>query len=81
VFLGKDFEVVGIPRIVGSNHLKIALRHKGTAFPAIAFGQAEDILNIEAGKTKVDCLYSVAEDSFFGKKKITLKIREMHKVA
>ena len=80
VFLGKDFEVVGIPRVVGSNHLKIALRHKGTAFPAIAFGQAEDILDIEVGKTRVNCLYSVAEDSFFGKKKVTLKIREMHKL-
>jgi single-stranded-DNA-specific exonuclease len=80
VFLGKDFEVVGIPRVVGSNHLKIALRHSGIAFPAIAFGQAEDILNIEVGKTKVNCLYSVAEDSFFGKTKVTLKIREMHKI-
>ncbi len=79
VFLGKDFEVVGIPRVVGSNHLKIALRHKGKAFPAIAFGQAADIMNIEVGKTKVHCLYSVAEDSFFGKKKVTLKIREMQK--
>jgi single-stranded-DNA-specific exonuclease len=80
VFLGKDLEVVGIPRVIGSNHLKIALRHKGKAFPAIAFGQADDILNIEVGKTRVNCLYSVAEDSFLGKRKVVLKIKEMSKI-
>lgn len=81
VFLGKDLEVVGIPRVIGSNHLKIALRHKGKALPAIAFGQADDILDIEVGKTKVNCLYSVAEDSFLGKRKTVLKIKEMRKTA
>jgi single-stranded-DNA-specific exonuclease len=81
VFLGKDFEVVGIPRIIGSNHLKFALRQEGKALPAIAFGQADDILDIEVGKTRVNCLYSVAEDSFLGKRKTVLKIKEMRKTA
>jgi single-stranded-DNA-specific exonuclease len=81
VFLGKDFEVVGIPRVIGSNHLKLALRHKGKALPAIAFGQADDILDIEVGKTRVNCLYSVAEDSFLGKSKVILKIKEMNKTS
>jgi single-stranded-DNA-specific exonuclease len=80
VFYGKDFEVVGIPRVIGSHHLKIALRKGGTAFPAIAFGQADDILGIEIGRTRVNCLYSIAEDTFLGKKKILLKVKEMEKV-
>ncbi len=77
VFLGENFEVVGIPRVVGSDHLRFALRSQGKAFDAIAFGQAESILGIEVGKTRINCLYSVAEDSFFGKRKIILKIKEM----
>jgi single-stranded-DNA-specific exonuclease len=77
VFRGCDFEVVGIPRVVGTNHLKIALRKGSKAFPAIAFDQAEDILGIEIGKTRVNCLYSIAEDAFLGKRKVLLRIKEM----
>lgn len=79
VFLGRDFEVVGVPRVVGSNHLKFALRNKGKAFDAIAYGQAENILDIEVGKTKVDCLFSISEDSFLKKKKVVLKVKGMKK--
>lgn len=77
VFAGQSFEVVGVPRVVGSNHLKFSLRHEGKVFQAIAYGKAQNILNIEVGKTRIDCLYSVAEDSFFGKKKVILKVKEI----
>jgi single-stranded-DNA-specific exonuclease len=79
VFYGEDLEVVGVPRVIGSNHLKIALRKGKTAFSAIAFGQADNILGIEIGKTRINCLYSIAEDAFLGKKKVVLKIKEMEK--
>ena len=77
VFLGKDFEVVGIPRVVGSNHLKLSLRQNDKVLPALAYGRADEILNIDVGKTRINCLYSIAEDSFLGKRKTILKIREM----
>jgi len=80
VFLGRDLEVVGIPRVVGTGHLKIALRKGNKAFPAIAFDQAEDILGIEIGKTRMNCLYSIAEDAFLGKRKVMLRIKEMEKI-
>ena len=79
VFLGEDCEVVGVPRVVGSNHLKCALRQNGVAYQAIAYGRADEILNIEVGKTRVDCLYTISEDSFFGKKKVVLKIKDMRR--
>ena len=78
--MGKDFEIVGIPRVVGNDHLKFALRKKKKAFDAIAYGQAENILDIEVGKTRINCLYSIAEDSFFGKRKAVLKVKEMKKM-
>lgn len=80
IFCGENFEVVGVPRVVADKHLKFALRNRQKAFSAIAYKQAEDILNIEVGKTKVDCLYSVAEDSFLGKRKVVLKVKEMRKI-
>ncbi len=80
VFLARDLEVVGVPRVVGANHLMIALRQKDRVFPAIAYDRAEEILEIEIGKTRVDCLYSIAEDSFTGKKKTTLKVKDMVRI-
>jgi single-stranded-DNA-specific exonuclease len=81
IFLSNNLEVVGVPRVVGSDHLKIALRSNKKVVDAIAYGQADAILDIEIGKTMIDCLYSISEDSFMGKKKVVLKVRDMKKVA
>jgi single-stranded-DNA-specific exonuclease len=80
VFLSRNLEVVGVPRVIGSGHLKFALRSDKKVVDAIAYGQAQAILDIEIGKTRIDCLYSVSEDSFMGKRKVVLKIRDMKKV-
>jgi single-stranded-DNA-specific exonuclease len=77
VFLGEDLEVVGVPRVVGANHLKLALRQRDRVLPAIAYDRAADILKIEIGKTRINCLYSIADDSYTGKRKTVLRIREM----
>ncbi|MGB3477719.1 MAG: single-stranded-DNA-specific exonuclease RecJ [bacterium] len=79
VFLGTNLEVVGVPRVVGNDHLKFALRDQGKSFEAIAYYQANKILEIEPGKTRLDCLFSIAEDSYTRKKKTVLKIKEMKK--
>ncbi len=80
VFLGCGLEIVGVPRVVGSDHLKFALRSNDCAFEAIAYGKGQMILDIEVGKTRVDCLYSISEDSFFRKKKVVIKIKDIKKV-
>lgn len=80
VFLGEKFEVVGVPVVVGKEHLKFALRQDRIAFPAIAFYHADKILNMIPGKTRIDCLYTIFEDSLVGKKKIVLKIKELKNV-
>lgn len=80
VFLGEAFEVVGVPIVVGKEHLKFAVRRDKVAFPAIAFYQANKILQLEPGKTKIDCLYTIYEDSLVGKKKIVLRIKELKNV-
>ena len=77
VFLGQDLEVVGVPRVVGANHLKLALRQRDRVLPAIAFDRAGEILNIKIGQTRVNCLYSIADDAYAGKRKTTLRVHEM----
>jgi len=80
VFLGSSLEIVGVPRIVGTDHLKFALRSNDNAYEAIAYGKGQMILDIEVGRTRVDCLYSISEDSFFRKKKIVLKVKDIKMV-
>lgn len=80
VFLGENFEVVGVPLIVGEEHLKFSLRKDKVVFPAIAFYQADKILNMVPGKTRIDCLYTIFEDSLVGRKKVVLKIKELKNV-
>ncbi len=79
LFLSTNLEVVGVPRVVGNGHLKFALRDGGKTFGVIAFNQAGKILEIEPGETRLDCLFSIAEDSYTRKKKTVLKIKEMKK--
>ncbi len=76
-FLGRGLEVVGYPRVIASNHLKFALREKGKVLPAIGYGFGERIVDLKVGKTKIDVIFSIDEDSFLGKKKTTLKIKDM----
>ena len=45
--------------------------------PAIAFHQAGQILKMSPGKARLDCLYTVNEDTYSGKRKVQLKIKEM----
>lgn len=80
VFFDSGLEVVGVPRVVGADHLKFALRSNDRVYEAIAYGKGEMILDIEVGKTRVDCLYSISEDSFFRKKKVVLKVRDIRTV-
>lgn len=69
--------MVGYPRIVGNNHLKFAVRDRGQALSAIGFGFGERIIDLRVGHSRIDVVFSIAEDSFFGKKKTTLKIKDM----
>ncbi len=80
VFLGENLEVVGVPIVVGKDHLKFAVRKDNVVFPAIAFYQADKIINMVPGKTRIDCLYTIFEDSLVGKKKVVLRIKELKNV-
>lgn len=76
IFYSEDLQVVGIPKVVAGRHLRFALRQGNRHFPAIAFQEAEQILHFVPGQTRLNCLYKIDEDSYTGKRKIEIKIRE-----
>jgi single-stranded-DNA-specific exonuclease len=77
VFRTEHCEVVGVPRVVGTDTLMFTLRKQGKVFDVKAYRQAENILTIKPGKTYIDCLYSVSEDSYTPKHKVVLLIKDM----
>lgn len=72
-FATYGLEVVGNPRVLGRKHLKFTVRKNNTVAPAIAFGKAELILELEPGRKEgVDLAYRIDEDAYWGKR--TLKL-------
>jgi single-stranded-DNA-specific exonuclease len=84
-FLARHLEVVGTPRIVGKNHLRLKLRQDGKLIDAIGFGLG-DFLPLVSSKTKeLECVFTVDENSWIspsgervGNGLPQLKIKDLH---
>lgn len=63
VFLSRNLEVVGTPRIVGKNHLRFKVRQSGCVFDAIAFGMGDRLKQI-LGRKDLDLVYTVEENDW-----------------
>ena len=61
VFLTRDVEVVGPPRIVGKDHLRFRVKQYETAIDAIGFNLGGLLKEIPAGSGTIDIVYSVDE--------------------
>jgi single-stranded-DNA-specific exonuclease len=63
VFLAKDIEVLGAPRIVGNKHLRFKARQDGRVFDAIGFNLGE---LKERMTQRMDIVFSVDETEGYG---------------
>ena len=63
VFLARDVEVLGSPRIVGKNHLRFKARKNGHVFDAIGFGLGD---LKDRAKNRVDIVFSIDESDVPG---------------
>ncbi len=65
IFVARDAEVVGYPKIVGKDHLKFRVR-SGTSFvEAIAFGMGSRLPELNSS-TKYDLVFNIEENEFRG---------------
>ena len=69
----KNLRVIGRPKIVGKNHLKLTLANGGTQIDAIAFGMGE----YEVGTGNLDAIFQVQENNYMGRRSIQLNIRDL----
>jgi single-stranded-DNA-specific exonuclease len=74
-FLSRNLEVVGTPRIVGTNHIKFKARQNGTVFDCIGFDMGDLLYRLAPGEASLDLVYVVEENEWNGKKTIQLRLR------
>jgi single-stranded-DNA-specific exonuclease len=72
VWATRNVSIVGQPRVVGKNHLKMTLASGGTQLDAIAFGMADRDLH----KGAIDILYNLQENNYMGRTSIQLNIKD-----
>jgi len=79
-FVSRDVEVVGVPTIVGSGHLKMKVSQNGSgAFDVIGFNMHEYLPIIRNSKKKtIDIAYSLEENYWNGRRSLQIRLRDIH---
>ena len=67
VFAARGVRVVGSPRIVGQNHLKMTLGSGGAALDAIGFGMGERASEPGFGREPLDVAFKLEENHYNGR--------------
>jgi single-stranded-DNA-specific exonuclease len=77
IFLTRNLEVVGVPHVVGKNHLKMKVKKGEKVFDVIGFGFGEHAHQLALRSVAVDLVY-VAEMNYFGdQSKIQLRVKDL----
>jgi len=77
LFLSRNLEVVGYPRVVGRNHLKFKVRSGQKIFEVLAFKQGEHLRSLEVGRKDLSMVFSLAEDVWNGRAKVQLRAKDI----
>lgn len=64
VFLARNLELVGPPRIVGRNHLRFKVKQNNHIIDAIGFNLGQLMPKLTPGRTDVECVFTIEENDF-----------------
>lgn len=64
LFLVEDVSIVGNTRTVGNGHLRFILKDETGHASAIFFGGGEYLSKFESGKTRIDAVFQLKEDTY-----------------
>jgi single-stranded-DNA-specific exonuclease len=78
VFVSSGVEVEGSVRVVGTNHLKFAVRESGKKLSVIGFKMA-DCEHLVANSSRIDILYTPQLNTYRGVTSIQLSLRDVRK--
>lgn len=77
VFVARNVELYGQPRIVGSGHLRFKVKTNGRIFDAIGFNLAGLMDRLQNPKQSIDLAFSLDEGDMGGETYPQLKIRDL----
>ena len=79
-FVSRDVQVVGVPTIVGSGHLKLKVSQNGSGvFDVIGFNMHEYLPILRnSKKKKIDIAYSLEENYWNGRRSLQIRLRDIH---
>ena len=81
VFLSRNLQVVGTPRVIGRDHLKFRVRQSNRIFDAIGFGlgHKEGIVKAlsEKGEANLDMIYVIEENVWNGQTRTQLRVKDL----
>lgn len=77
VFLTRDLQVIGNPRVVGKNHLKFRVRQSDRVFDAIGFDLGELFYRLSPGESNLDMVFVIEENVWNGQAKIQLRVKDL----
>jgi single-stranded-DNA-specific exonuclease len=77
MFLSKQVQVIGLPRIVGKDHLRFKVKKNGVTFDCIGFGLGSHMEKVRQNMNGLDIVFSIDESDFTGVPLTQLKIKDL----
>jgi len=77
VFAARRVEVIDGPRKLKERHLKMALRHEGRVFRAVAWRSAEKHDQISENRTAIDVAFSLEQNQYNGETYVELTLADI----
>ena len=77
VFLAREVELAGPPRVVGANHLKLRLRQGEAEMDAIGFSLADRLDPRAWGGGPVDVVFQLQENEFRGVTSLQASLKDV----
>ncbi|MBU0509778.1 single-stranded-DNA-specific exonuclease RecJ [bacterium] len=76
-FFSRGIDVLDVPRIVGSNHLKFRAGQGGVNFEAIGFNLGSRLPRLANGSRPIEMVYAIEENEYNNRKTIQLRIKDL----
>jgi single-stranded-DNA-specific exonuclease len=76
-FVARHVEAMGLPRIVGKNHLRFKIRKNNITFDCIGFNLGHLMERFNRGSKDLDIVFAVDESDFAGAQLPQLKIKDL----
>jgi len=77
IFLTRNCEVVGVPYVVGNNHLKMKVRKGDAVFDVIGFGFGDMARAISDKGCLVDIVYAVEYNTYNDQTQIQIRLKDI----